>query len=110
MAKKCSFCGFANNPEDAHFCGKCGKNIASYGYLWRLYNFSLCTPIEDSKLKEYKRYEQEAKSSIWKKIRKRDQDFWAGIGMPEWLIGLLWISFYIIIGSIVGVMAYFAQK
>lgn len=32
MAKKCSSCGFANNPDNAHYCGKCGKNIATDGY------------------------------------------------------------------------------
>ena len=25
MAKKCSSCGFANNPDNAHYCAKCGK-------------------------------------------------------------------------------------
>ena len=24
MPKKCSSCGFSDNPDNAHYCGKCG--------------------------------------------------------------------------------------
>ena len=76
MAKKCSSCGFSNNPDDAHYCGKCGQNIAAYGYTWKLYNYSQYTAVPDSKLKEYRQYEERAKASFWKKIGYSFSGLW----------------------------------
>lgn len=81
MAKKCSSCGFTNNPDDAHYCGKCGKNIAAYGYTWKLYNYSQYTVVPDSKLKEYEQYEERAKASFWKKIGYSFSGLWTSFVM-----------------------------
>ena len=102
MAKRCSACGFLNNPDNAHYCGKCGKNIATDGY-WNLYDFRRYTPVERSKLEEYNRYEHEAKSSIWKKICKNVQkccsDFWEeyGLGIS---FGIVFIIFMVLMFGI----------
>ncbi len=40
MAKKCSKCGFVNNPDGSHYCGKCGSNIADSG-VWKVYNWTV---------------------------------------------------------------------
>lgn len=102
MAKKCSSCGFANNPDNAHYCGKCGKNIATDGY-WLLYDFRHYTPVGNAKLEEYKRYEQEAESSIWKKIWKSVKEcisnFW-----EEYKLGISFgIGFTILWAIIFGI-------
>lgn len=76
MAKKCPSCGFTNNPDDAHYCGKCGQNIAAYGYTWKLYNYSQYTAVPDSKLSEYKQYEEQAKASFWKKAGHSFSGLW----------------------------------
>ena len=108
MAKKCSSCGFTNNPDDAHYCGKCGKNMGIYEW-WVLYNAWHYVTVEHSKLQEYERYEQEAKSSIWKKMWKSVQDFWTGLEIPKWIILLfglisicifIGISCYILLGGV----------
>lgn len=111
MPKKCSSCGFLDNPDHAHFCGKCGKNIKNYEY-WMLYDYHRYTPVEKSKLKEYELYEQEAKLSIWKKMWKSVKDFWRCLDTPEWLkelfgfimccifVGIIWSIGYGIITDI----------
>lgn len=79
MVKKCPHCGFENNPNDAHYCGLCGKNIADFGCEWKLYNRSRYTPILNFKLKEYQEYERRAKSTIWNKMTdqwKRFTNWW----------------------------------
>lgn len=88
MAKKCSSCGFADNPDNAHYCGKCGKSMGGYEW-WRLYNARDYATVEHSKLAEYKQYEQEAQYSIWKKMWKSVQGFWTDLEIPEWLLSLL---------------------
>ena len=121
MAKKCSSCGFSDNPDNAHYCGKCGKNIATDGY-WNLYDFRRYTPVERSKLEEYKRYDPNHRAiidrdklkeyeelvrykqlSIWKKIWESIKDFGAGLKTSEWLnsiiawfilLGMLWFILY----------------
>ena len=89
MAKKCSSCGFTNNPDDAHYCGKCGQNIAAYGYTWKLYNYSQYTAVPDSKLKEYRQYEERAKASFWKKIGYSFSGLWTSFLMwwKEYALG-----------------------
>lgn len=37
MVKRCSNCGFSSNPDNANFCGKCGKKLSSFDD-WTLYN------------------------------------------------------------------------
>ena len=83
MAKKCPSCGFADNPDDAHYCGKCGKNMLKYDlydHRWGLYDATHYVLVERSKLKEYERYEQKAKDSIWKKIWEKYK-FDIGLGL-----------------------------
>lgn len=61
MAKKCNSCGFQQNPDNSNYCGKCGKRL---GYsTYRLYNASDQTPVYNWTLKEYKKYENQVKSS-----------------------------------------------
>lgn len=77
MAKKCGKCGFLNNPDDAHYCGKCGANIASYSHVWKVYDSSDYSTyykygnrvISDSTYKEYKGYEQAVKNSYSNKLK-----------------------------------------
>lgn len=40
MSKRCNHCGFTANPDDAHYCGKCGQNIDANGHRWLLYDSS----------------------------------------------------------------------
>lgn len=77
MAKKCINCGFLNNPDDGHYCGKCGANIASYSHVWKVYDSSDYSTyykygnrvISDSAYKEYKGYEQAVKNSYSNKLK-----------------------------------------
>lgn len=62
MAKKCNSCGFQQNPDNAHYCGKCGKQLG-YSDNFKLYNASLQTPVYDSTLNNYMKYERQVNSS-----------------------------------------------
>lgn len=86
MAKKCKSCNFQQNPDNAHYCGKCGKQLG-YSDNYKLYNASLQTPVYNSTLNNYKKYERQVNSSwvfnIWDKIKgwwnksgKEDTQFW----------------------------------
>ena len=75
MSKKCSSCGFSQNPDDANYCGKCGKNINSY-YRWKLYDYAHNTVVPDYKLSEYKRYEEKVKSSIFYNFSEWCANLW----------------------------------
>lgn len=86
MAKKCNSCGFQQNPDNAHYCGKCGKQLG-YSDNYKLYNASLQTPVFNSTLNNYKKYERQINSSwlfnTWDKIKnwwdksgKEDAQFW----------------------------------
>lgn len=33
MAKECEHCGFTNNPDTAHYCGKCGQPLEKYWHF-----------------------------------------------------------------------------
>lgn len=57
MSRKCSSCGFSQNPDNAHYCGKCGEKVDSYDN-WKLYDDASCEVVFKSKLAEYKRYEE----------------------------------------------------
>ena len=70
MAIKCSNCGFTNNPDNAHYCGKCGKKVGSWWEDWKLYEGYFNTVISKNKLAEYKRYEAEAKAPFYSKLIK----------------------------------------
>lgn len=43
MAKKCNKCGFLNNPDDSHYCGKCGG--VQIGE-WEIYDASRYKAVE----------------------------------------------------------------
>lgn len=67
MSRKCSACGFAFNPDDAHYCGRCGNNISPDGHVWKLYDWNVCSTVPDDKLKEYRRLEKEEEGRAGKK-------------------------------------------
>lgn len=87
MAKKCSKCGFANNPDDAHYCGKCGANIASNNHVWkvydstqfRTYNSNGYSIVPDARLSELRSYENKVENSFWNRTKEILGDFWEGI-------------------------------
>lgn len=62
MPKKCTICGFDRNPSDSHYCGNCGHQLI-YGENYKIYNASFQTPVDNSTLRNYKRYELQVKSS-----------------------------------------------
>ncbi len=78
MAKKCGKCGFANNPDGSHYCGKCGSNIAAYGHVWKVYDSSDYSTyykygnrvISDSTYRKYQGYEQALKNSFGHKLKR----------------------------------------
>lgn len=91
MAKKCNSCGFQQNPDNAHYCGKCGKQLG-YSDNYKLYNASLQTPVYNSTLNNYKKYEKQINSSWlfnsrdkiknwWNKSGKEDTQFWIWFGL-----------------------------
>ena len=110
MAKKCSSCGFSDNPDNAHYCGKCGKDIDIYGRWsvydatrWRIYDPNHRAIIDRDKLKEYEELVRYKQLSIWKKIWESIKDFGAGLKTSEWLnsiiawfilLGMLWFILY----------------
>jgi len=102
MAKKCPSCGFADNPDDACYCGKCGKHMGGYEW-WRLYDTFLYVLVERSKLKEYERYEQEAKDYSWKKIWKSVQECSSDFWKEHELAIVSGIAFIIFIAIIYGI-------
>ena len=77
MAKKCSKCGFLNNPDDAHYCGKCGANIASYSHVWKMYDSTDYSTynkydnrvISNTKFREYEDLEKTVKESNQFRLR-----------------------------------------
>ncbi len=86
MAKRCNSCGFQWNPDSAHYCGKCGKQLG-YGDNYKLYNASLQTPVYNSTLNNYKKYEKQVNTSWlfntsdkikgwWSQSDKDDLKFW----------------------------------
>ncbi len=88
MSKTCSNCGFRYNPDDAHFCGKCGNKIGNLFDNWKLYNAFGNTVISNYKLSEYRRYENAVKTSFsarfinWsKKFTKELSDWWKTDGI-----------------------------
>ena len=76
-----------NNPDEGHYCGKCGGNIAAYGHVWRTYDSSKYgtyvssgnTVISNSRLNELTRYERKAMESPWKKVKEWISDIWDNI-------------------------------
>ena len=75
MPKKCSSCGFSDNPDNAHYCGKCGKDIDIYGRWnvynatrWRIYDPNRHAIIDRDKLKEYEELVRYKQLSTWKKM------------------------------------------
>jgi len=110
MAKKCSSCGFSDNPDNAHYCGKCGKDIDIYGRWnvydatrWRIYDPNRRAIIDRDKLKEYEELVRYKQLSIWKKIWESIKDSGAGLKTSEWLdsiiawfilLGMLWFILY----------------
>lgn len=70
MAKKCQTCGFIFNPDNAHYCGNCGRNIDKNGNIWETYNRSAYSIITHRHLSELKRYESQAKKSPSHRLRQ----------------------------------------
>lgn len=98
MAKKCNSCGFQQNPDNAHYCGKCGKQLG-YSDNYKLYNASLQTPVYNSTLNNYKKYERQVNSSWIFNTRDKIISWWEKIGKEifEWVgtIIVLGISIWI---------------
>lgn len=101
MAKKCSKCGFVNNPDGAHYCGKCGSNISAYGHVWKVYDSSDYSTyykygnrvISDSTYREYQSYEVAYKNSFGHKIKRfcrryEGQIISLGVGIITAALGL----------------------
>lgn len=93
MAKKCTSCGFDKNPDNAHYCGKCGKQI---GYeTYKLYNASSYTPVHNHILKEYKACKQKVDTSWILNVNAKLRRWWDNDGSGI-IIG---------IGAIIGIAA-----
>lgn len=68
MSKKCSSCGFQNNPDNAHYCGKCGKSLELFGARYELYNSRYNTVVSNSQLQKYREYERKANASLGSRL------------------------------------------
>lgn len=102
MAKKCSYCNFENNPDNAHYCGKCGKKVSGFYETWKLYNAYSYTPVLNSTLTKYKQYEKDALSSPFSKFKKWISN--NGDAIVEYLI------YFIIPAIIVGISIWLSPK
>ncbi len=89
MPCTCKNCWFAQNPDDAHYCGKCGKSL-SRDHIWKLYDSYYYTPVGKSTLREYKTYEQKVKDSWWISSLDKFKIWWKKDGEDyAWIIGML---------------------
>lgn len=75
MSTKCSKCGFTNNPNDSYYCGNCGHQLSSTNQ-YKLYNAYYQTPVYNSTLNNYKKYEQQVKSSWFINSSEKIKEWW----------------------------------
>lgn len=75
MSTKCSKCGFSNNPKDSYYCGNCGHQLSSTNQ-YKLYNAYYQTPVYNSTLNNYKKYEQQVKSSWFINSSEKIKEWW----------------------------------
>lgn len=91
MSRKCSLCGFSGNPDEANYCGKCGKLLSNWNF--KLYNASLQTPVYNSTLNNYKKYERQINSSWLFNIEDKIKTWWNKSG-KEALQFWMWYSLF----------------
>lgn len=106
MSKKCNNCGFQQNPDNAHYCGKCGKQLG-YSDNYKLYNASLQTPVYNSTLNNYKKYERQINSSwlfnTWDKIKS----WWNKSGKE---VAQFWMWFSLFMAVVFGATFFIARS
>lgn len=102
MANKCSHCNFNYNPDDAHFCGKCGRALSQYTN-WRVVDMRNRQLVYTSELQRLRAAERRLDNSFWKKTKDKfnevfDGDPWYEVLMT--IFGLL-VGAAMIVGLIV---------
>lgn len=106
MAKRCNSCGFQQNPDNAHYCGKCGKQL-SYGENYKLYNASLQTPVYNSTLNNYKKYEKQVNSSWLFNAGDKIKKWWKEDGKD---LAQFWMWFILVGGVIFGAVLFLTKS
>lgn len=98
MAKKCYNCGFSDNPDNANFCGKCGKNLSLLDN-WKIYNASYYCLVTKYEYDKYKQLKEKYGKTFFQRIKEWFSVNWhifKGIGYSIWTLFLLFISFILI--------------
>lgn len=67
MAKKCSSCGFSDNPDNANFCGKCGNKFSLFEN-WKLYNARQYCLVELYEYIEYKELKAKYERTFFQRV------------------------------------------
>lgn len=106
MSKKCNSCGFQQNPDTSHYCGKCGKQL-SYSDNYKLYNASLQTPVYNSTLNNYKKYEKQVNSSWLFNTGNKIKEWWNKSGKENILV---FIGSILFAGVLIGVFSLFSKS
>lgn len=107
MAYKCSHCNFNYNPDDAHFCGKCGRALSQYSN-WRVVDMRNRQLVYTSELQRLRAAEGRLNNSFWKKTKDKfnevfDGDPWYEVLMT--IFGLL-VAAAMIVGAIILVISW----
>ncbi len=89
MSRQCKNCNSANNPDDAHFCGACGKPFNSYT-TWRVVDMRGRSLVYNDELNRLRELERKRNRSLgrrisdgWEKIR---EDWFDGDSIGEILL------------------------
>ena len=110
MSGKCSSCGFAANPDGAHYCGKCGKPLGKERYV----------VVDDSEYSQLKWSNNYLRDQNYGLQRRLDSTFssrmrrffgrfrWSG--MPEWVqVGAFILLLAVVAGAFYWGAGYFGS-
>lgn len=104
MAKECSNCGFADNPNDAHYCGKCGELLLSNEIGINLLSYHLASKNRQAQIRKQHEYVLITRNELSSYQADRDEldryhksfwykaeHLWSRIIKNKWFKGLTWL-------------------